>query len=233
MMNIKQIFLLLSVLFSFGSTIAQENEEEILDTTSNTIYVGPFVSMAIGSNIVVPVDGRQNGMAFTSVPSMGFLLKAPLMKTVNLKGVAILGFDNYAFGMKNFNSGENFIHNFSYTTLTAMLDFEGMLFGLTYGIPVSARNGNNIDINIVNSLAELKFGGNFVLIEDESSQFNMNFTFGYMLNDLYNNFPQNDPLKTKIPYGDPRQKVTDEFNLRVASFRISFNYLFNVGKINL
>lgn len=232
MMNIKQIFILLLVLLAYGNIFAQD-EEEILDSVSNTIYVGPFVSMAAGSNIVVPVDGRKNGVAITSVPSMGLLVKAPLMKYVNLKGVAILGFDNYAFGMENFNTGDNYTHNFSYTTLTAMLDFEGMLFGLTYGIPVSARNGNNIDINIVNSLAELKFGGNFVLIEDESSQFNMNFTFGYMLNDLYDNFPLNDPLKTKIPYGDPKQKVTDEFNLRVASFRISFNYLFNVGKIKI
>lgn len=232
MINIKQIFALLLVLMAYVSAFAQD-EEEILDSVSNTVYVGPFVSMAAGSNIVVPVDGRKNGVAITSVPSMGLFVKAPLMKSVNLKGVAILGFDNYAFGMENFNSGESYAHNFSYTTLTAMLDFEGMLLGISYGIPVSARNGNNIDINIVNSLAELKFGGNFVLIEDESSQFNMNFTFGYMLNDLYNNFPLNDPLKTKIPYGDPKQKVTDEFNLRIASFRISFNYLFNVGKLKI
>lgn len=233
MMNIKQIFIFLLVLLAFDKANAQYEENETMDTVSNTVYVGPFVSMAAGSNIVLPVDGRKNGVAITSVPSMGLFVKAPLMKTVNLKGVAIIGFDNYAFGMEDFSTGENYAHNFSYTTLTAMLDFEGMLFGLTYGIPVSARNGNNIDINIVNSLAELKFGGNFVLIEDESSQFNMNFTFGYMLNDLYNNFPLNDPLKTKIPYGDPKQKVTDEFNLRVASFRISFNYLFNVGKLKI
>jgi hypothetical protein len=71
-------------------------------------------------------------------------------------------------------------------------------------------------------------GGHINLMEDETGSLNIFFYAGYMLNNVMDDFPKNDPLQGIIPYS-PEQTISDDLNMRAASICVGFNYLFNLS----
>jgi hypothetical protein len=233
MKKLVTILIFISTLIIFAQE--QDDEEEIEVTTIQknvkNIFIGPMVSQSMGLSVVSTPVGRQNGLGFGSTPNLSFIGVLPLMKDIDFNGITMLEYDNLPYQIKDFNTGQKYNHNIAYATLTAMLDFEGMLLGISYGMPISASNGNDIDINKIQTLSELKLGGRFNILEDEKSRFDMTLTVGYMLNGMFDNYPNNDPLKQNIPM-ESNQRVSNSFNPRVARINLGFSYLFNAGKLS-
>lgn len=208
------------ILFTFTTIVfSQENK---------SIMIGPFISESAGINIVVPPDGRKNGLAISKVPNFGITIIAPVSKSVDFSAGLDMAYSNQSFQIKNANTGEKYDHQISFISISPYLNFEGMLLGFNFGFPQSANNGSNIDISKIKNLSELKFGGNFNLFEDASGSVNATLLVSMMLNNVYDNYALNDPLKTKIPQVG-NLKITDEYNPRIASISVSINYLFNLG----
>ncbi|MCX6147312.1 MAG: hypothetical protein NTW25_08700 [Candidatus Kapabacteria bacterium] len=195
---------------------------------SKTLFVGPFISESAGMNIVTSPEGRKSGLAISEVPNFGLTVVAPLNRGTDFSFVLDLAYSNQPFQIKNASTGEKFNHQISYIAISPYLNFEGLLFGFNFGFPQSANNGSKIDVGIIKTLTEVKFGGNFNLFSDESGTVNASVLVSMMLNETYNSFELNDPLKDKMPKPFVL-KVTDEYNPRIASLTFSINYLFNTG----
>jgi hypothetical protein len=231
MKKLVTILIFISTLIIFAQEEEYEEEITVIPTNVKNIFVGPMVSQSMGLSVVSTPIGRQNGLGFGSTPNLSLIGVLPLMKDIDFNGIAMFEYDNLPYQIKDFNTGQKYNHNVSFATLTAMLDFEGMILGISYGVPLSASNGNDIDINKIQALSELKLGGRFNILEDERSRFDMTVTVGDMLNGMFDNYPNNDPLKQNIPM-ESNQRVSNSFNPRVARINLGFSYLFNVGKLS-
>ncbi len=195
---------------------------------SKTLMIGPFISESAGLNIVVPPDGRKNGLAISSVPNFGITLTSPVSKSIDFSFCLDMAYSNQAHQIKDASNGEKYTHQISYLSISPYLNFEGLLFGFNFGFPQSANNGSKIDANIIKTQSEVKFGGNFNIFTDESGSVNTTLVVSMMLNTVYDNYNLNDPLKTKIPLVN-NLKITEEHNPRIANITFSINYLFNLG----
>jgi hypothetical protein len=199
-------------------------------STANALdmQLGPMVAVKAGVNGVDTPENRQNGMAFSKLPDFGLSANIPLTQSQKIGLHANLGLHTYSYVIKDFNTTEKFVHNLSYFAFNPNLYFNGFIMGFNFGLPMSADvEGSKIDTDKLNMLIEFRLGGHFNLMSDETGSLNVFFYAGYMLNNVINDFKQNDPLKGIIPYSE-EQHISDDLNMRAASISIGFNYLFNL-----
>lgn len=193
------------------------------------MQLGPMVGVRAGVNGVDTPENRQNGMAFGKLPDFGITANIPLSKSNKIGLHANLGYHTYSYAIKDYNSGDKYAHNLSYFAINPNLYFNGFVMGFNIGIPMSGDvEGKSIETGDLNMLFEFRMGGHINLMEDETGSLNIFFYAGYMLNNVIDDFPKNDPLKGIIPYS-PEQTISDDLNMRAASICVGFNYLFNLS----
>ncbi len=214
----KKILICLFALFAFASNA------DALD-----MQLGPMFGLKAGVNGVDTPENRQNGMAIGKLPDFGITANIPLSKSNKIGLHANMGYHTYSYAIKDYHSGDKYTHNLSYFSLNPNLYFNGFIMGFNIGIPMSADiDGSTVETDVLNMLFEFRMGGHVNLMEDETGSLNIFFYAGYMLNNVIDDFPKNDPLQGIIPYS-PEQTISDDLNMRAASICIGFNYLFNLS----
>lgn len=192
--------------------------------------VGIYAGMKAGINGVEPPEGRKSALSFNGLPDFGITSYLPVSSSAQLAAIVDLGYSSYSFITKN-AWGDlpdmEFVHNFSYLTLSPKFYFHSFMFGFKFGVPLAADiEGADVDTDQIDMMAEVVLGGMFPLYYDETGRFDIYIEASYMLTGLYDNFAKDDPLRNKIPEAsfDP---ITNDSNPRVASLTIGFNYMFN------
>lgn len=192
------------------------------------LSLGFTVESKIGTNTVKPPTGRKTGLNFNAIPDFSAQAYLPYSLRNNIGALVELGLRNYNFSMEDANFNNVYDHNFSYLTLGASLYMEGFIFGFSYGMPVSASYGSDIDIDKINGLFELRFGGTYNLYTDQVGRLNVNLMAGVMLNGIYNKPVADDPMNQQTIL-DELFYPTEVNNPRVASVSIGFTYFYNIN----
>lgn len=178
------------------------------------------------SGVETPI-GRQNAVAFSAVPEAGLSFYLPVAEETLLGAKFNLFYSSYSFGIKDFSDNTVYQHNFSYLKFNPELFFAGFLFGFSYAVPLDGNmEGENIKSSHLVDLAEFSIGYEIPLFVDETGRLNLYLRGGYMLGGIFDNFIEQDPLKTIVPE-DQTFPVNNSHNPRAAWFLVGFNYMFN------
>ncbi len=199
-----------------------------LFSADNDIFLetGPYLSLKAGVNGVDTPSGRRNGFTINSLPDFGMTVQSSLSAESDLKLSFSLGYSTYSYNIIRHIDDEAFKHSYSYLTFAPEFIFGYFSFGFNFGLPMAADFDREIDTETLNMLAEFRIGGHYPLFEDETGALHIFLKAGYMLNGIYDNYRENDPLAEIIPeQSDP---ITDDFNPRAASVQLGFIYLFNI-----
>lgn len=206
--------------------------QPILSQT-NPIFLGVYFGFKEGVNAVNTPDGRRNGFAFNSIPDAGIKFEYPLGSNSSISLYSELGYSNYSFIIKESKSSDNtqsFKHHFSYLSLTPGIIFDIINIGISFGLPISANYGPNIDLSTIGALVQVNAGANINLYSDDFGSLKLNIQAGYMLTGIFKDYGENDPLIEIIPPKNP-QIITNEFNPRVASLMLGLSFVLNMNNI--
>lgn len=218
----KKLLVTVFALFSI-SLFAQD---EFVEYDNFPMSIGPYLDYTLGINGVDTPEGRKNGIAMAALPNVGFTFYLPLSEESRLGMLYDLGLSNYAFNIEDVRDGTTYLHNFSYLNLAVQYYFHGLTTGFRFGTPLFADiDDNEIKTDNLNINAEFIIGGSFPIYYDETGSFTLYFRFGYMLNGIFDNFKEDDPLRGTIP-AVPNYPIDNSFNPRAASFSLGFNYNF-------
>ena len=188
---------------------------------------GPMLSGKMALNGVDTPMGRKNGLAISSLPDFGIAAYIPATYVGNIGALFNLEYSSYSFLMKDADREIDYQHNLHYITLSSSFYFNDLWFGFGAGMPLSADyEGIEIDSDIFNMTIDFRIGYMYPIYQDEDARLNLFAEASYMLTGIYDEYPENDPMKDIIPEHDI-DPVTSVHNPRIASFRIGFNYLFN------
>ena len=190
--------------------------------------IGLELGMKAGISVIQTPIGRQNAIEISSLPDIGIVGYYPISETSPL-GINIkLDYNNYSYGMKDFGTGQVYKQSMSYISFNPSIYFNGIIFGFGVGFPVSANyDGNSIDIGIINTLYDLRFGYSYDIFYDESARLSISLIGSYMLNGVINDFDKNDPFELIIPQVE-NYDINNSHNPRAAGIYlgISYHYLF-------
>jgi len=190
------------------------------------LSMGPYLSLKAGVNAGNTMDGRKNGIAFTGIPDFGVQFYYPLSIDNDLGIFCDLGLSNYAYNIEGVNVGKDYTLTYRYITIAPRFYFNIFSFGFAYGMPIAADFGEEIDTDILESLAEIRLAAFIPLMSDESGSLNLNIEVGYMFTGFYQDFAKNDPLLPSIPEVPP-QVPSSKYNPRAVSLSIGISYLMN------
>ncbi len=191
------------------------------------LSVGAFLGLKPGVNGTDAPHGRKNKLAFSNLPDVG------LSTYINWGQESVVGarvdvaYTNYTYGIQNYSTGETYDFELHYITLGPSLLVRGFMFGFNFGMPMSAKWEEDIDTEILSTLAEFRFGYNLELFKDETGSLNAFIYMGYMLSGVYSDYEVNDPMKEIAP-ASPPEVITNGFNPRVASALLGFSYVFSL-----
>lgn len=213
----KVIFILLATLQITSIMFAQQQRD---------LSIGPYLSLKAGVNAGNTMDGRKNGIAFTGIPDFGAQLYYPLSYDSDLGIFCDLGLSNYAYFIEGVNVGKDYTLTYRYITLSPRFYFNIFTLGFAFGVPIAADFGEDIDTDILETLAEIRLAAFIPLMSDESGSLNLNIEAGYMFTGFYQDFAKNDPLLPSIPEVPP-QVPSSKYNPRAVSLSIGISYLMN------
>jgi hypothetical protein len=188
--------------------------------------MGPYLSLKAGVNGGNTMDGRKNGIAFTGIPDFGAQLYYPLSVENDLGLFCDLGLSNYAYFIEGVNVGKEYILTYRYITLSPRFYFNIFTLGFAFGVPIAADFGEDIETDILETLAEIRLAAFIPLMSDESGSLNLNIEAGYMFTGFYKDFALDDPLLPTIPEVPP-QVPSNKYNPRAVSLSIGISYLMN------
>ncbi len=200
---------------------------------SSPVFLGIYIGFKEGVNAVNTPDGRRNGFSFSSVPDVGIKIEYPLKLNLPISLYSELSYSNYSFIIKESKSSDvikSFKHRISYITFTPGIIFDIINVGFSFGLPLSANYGPEIDLSHINTLVEVKAGANINLYQDELGVLKFNIQAGYMLSGIFSDYGTQDPLLEILPPKKP-QTITDEFNPRVVSLMVGLTFLLNPNNI--
>jgi len=222
----KTLFLLIIlVLVSSNSLLAQPDEDDIIYWDNYPLSIGIYMGYKAGVSFVDPPEGRQNAIAFNGLPDVGLSVMIPVSQTSMQAFQLDLGFSNFSYYMKDYHSEDKYKHSFSYFTITPGYFFSGLLAGFNFGFPISADyDKNKIDADKVDFMASVYLGGMFPIFKDTDGRLNIFIKAEYFFTGMYKDFRKNDPMIPVIPpmTGYP---LNDLHNPRVVSLQLGFNYL--------
>ncbi len=202
--------------------------QEYSPPPENYFEMGLFFGFKAGVNGNYIPEGRQNAIAFGAVPDFGARVFYPLNETADLGASLDLSYSTYMYGVKNFATGEKYDHKYSYIAVSPKFHFFEGFAGFNFGLPVSAGFGEEIDKDNINVLVEFRMGAEFQILGDRDGKVNVFAIAGYMLNGIYDDFAEQDPLRNIIPVTDETEPVTNKFNPRALTLTIGFSYMFTI-----
>ncbi len=171
--------------------------------------------------------GRQNAVAFASIPEAGISLYIPVAEETLLGAKFNIFYSSYSFGIKDFSDNTVYQHNMSYLKFNPELFFAGFLFGFSYAISLGGNlDGENIKSPHLVDLTEFSIAYEIPLFTDDTGRLNLCLRGGYMLGGIFDDFTKQDPLKTIVPE-DKIFPVNNSHNPRAAWLLIGFSYMFN------
>lgn len=190
---------------------------------------GPYLSMKAGINHINTPIGRKNGVNLNKIPDFGINTFIPISIASKLGITVDAGYSTYSYIIENESNGDKFAHNYSYLTLCPSMFFAGFQFGFSFGYPIVAEyEGIEIPADDLDLIAELRLGYTYPLFSDETGRLAVFISAGYMLNGMYVDFEEDDPLKDVVPSPPSiNQRITNGFNPEAASVAIGFLYHFN------
>lgn len=192
--------------------------------------VGIQLSYRASINTNDTPEGRQNAIAFASLPDFGITGYLPISAESPLGLIAGIGYSSYTVTIKDYNTGIGYANNINYLKMGADFYFASVTFGFALGLPMSAGlEGAELDTEIISMLSEFRIGWRYPVFQDESGTLFFVARGSYMLSGLYDGYAQNDPLKNIIPEMD-FDPVVDSYNPRAASVSLGFGYSFNFGQ---
>lgn len=180
--------------------------------------IGPALGYKIGINTVSPPEGYKNDIAVSNLIDIGAQGYIPFNPDSKMGLIVDLAYSSYAYKTKIHNTDENTTYNYKYLTLGGNFYLSGFTVGLNIGIPMSGSrdDGSNdlvIESSNINTMFELRLGGNFSLSESPTGRFILFINGGYQLNSLF------------IDEFD-----SSTYNPHIASVQFGLSYLFNVGQ---
>lgn len=219
----KKIFILIFAFIIIVQNLFSQDEEFY----NYPLSLGPYLAFKAGINGGNIPMGRKNDYKINYLPDFGISSYIPLSETTSLGLVLNLGYSTYCYNIIRYKDDTTFSFRYSYLAFSSNVHFLGFILGLKFGVPISADFGPKIEISKLNTLLEVNLAWMYNLYATERGDLNIYIEGGYMLNGIYNNFANDDPLKNLIP-AEPPEEITNRFNPRVVSLAIGLKYLFSL-----
>lgn len=194
--------------------------------------IGPSIGVKSSISYIETPKGRKNGVAFGKLPSFNLNTFIPLSKESRVGIEFDVGYETYSYIIQDYDYNINYQNNHSYFTINPNFYFANFLFGFNLGIPIAADYDDvTIDESNMNTTIEIVIGGLFNIYNDETGRFNFFIKAQYMLNGIFEDFPETDPFRGKIH--ELHQVVNESHNPKTGSLLIGFNYMFNLTQRNI
>jgi len=210
------ILIIASIFITNVFTFAQPDDYS-RETANYGMGIGPVIGYKMGINAAEPPDGIKNGLGLAGMPDFGASFYLPLNPDDKMGLFLDLVYGNYAYLQKFSESSVDWTDQFNYFAIGANFYISGFTIGLNVGLPMAngKRVYSNSDMDIesstLNTMFELKIGGNFTLNESELGRLLLFINAGYQINGQYTD---------EVQYGS--------FNPHPASLNLGFSYLFNL-----
>ncbi len=190
--------------------------------------IGPAISLKSGINAIESPPGRENKFAFSSIPDLGISTIFHFYGSDKLGAGLNLLYASYFYNVESNADGNTYKVMLSYYSFTTYFKFDFITMGFNFGIPASAKAEEKLDVENIKILTEFRLGFIYPLLNDETGRLNIFLNAGYMLTGIYDKYTENDPLPEQAPV--PEGQLTENFNPRVLSISLGFNYLikFNI-----
>lgn len=201
------------------------------------IGIGASIYAKAGTNAVVQEQNRETSFAIQNIPD--FYLNAYLPYSID-KNIGLYletGLNNNGHKFSFFQPDLTFTTRVSYFSIAPYLYLEGFLFGINYGVPLFVDYGESgeneftgsSDLDRLNNVFEIRFGGTYNFYRDQSGRLAINFMMSYNLNGLFKDYFNNEPYQQIVPQ-DSDYPLIESSNPRIANINIGLLYFFNINQ---
>jgi len=193
------------------------------------LNVGLGTNLRTGLNIAQVPQGRKLDINIGQIPDFNATIYLPYSLDYNIGTMFDLSYSTIGHTIKDELTGTQFATNISYLSISPSLFIEGFIAGFEIGIPVSSTIDGNFDEKNLNSvLYSLKLGTLISVIENDGGRLTFNIIGNFMLNGIYTNYPESDPLAGLIS-SRADFELTEQNNPRIFSLSLGITYFFNIN----
>jgi|GEM_PF-2746144 len=193
------------------------------------LSVGLGTDIRTGLNISQVPQGRKLDMNISTIPDFNGSVYLPYSLDYNIGTLIDMSYSTIGHTMKDEVSGGKYSSNISYLTLSPSIYLEGFVAGLVIGFPMSTSVDGDFDEGSLNSVMySIKVGSMISIMENEGGRLTFNVFGNFMLNNIYDDYVENDPLRdiSTIRSGFP---ISEQHNPRIFSLSMGITYFFNIN----
>lgn len=194
--------------------------------------IGLWAGAKASSNIEVLPRGRQAEPAFNMLPDFGLRAYLPVDDTYNIHVVPEIYFSSYYYTTKDAITGVSYTTELSGLIGGISLFMEGFELGIGYGTVVSADIPDvGIDDDVsMQDIINLTFGYRYTFYTDENGALSAFTRVEMLFNDVYSNYPEDDPLASVIE-PDFQVELQEQHNPRLAALTIGIAWDFDASAL--
>lgn len=209
----KNLIVVATFLLAYISALSQS--EFARETDNYTMGIGPILGYKLGINAADTQEGVKNGVGAASMPDFGAQLYVPLDPENEMGLIIDAIYANYPYMLEY--SKVEFNDNINYIGVGANFYLSGFTVGLNVGLPMggtrSTPDGDfDIESASLNTMFELRIGGNFTLNESNTGRMILFINGGYQINGQYSD-----------------EANLGTYNTHPASIQLGLGYILNIG----
>lgn len=193
------------------------------------LSVGLGSDIRSGLNISLVPQGRKLDMNISVIPDFSGSVYLPYSLDYNIGTLIDMSYSTIGHTMKDEVSGGKYESNISYLALSSSIYLEGFVAGLELGFPMSSSvDGDFNEGSLSSVIYSIRLGAMISILENEGGRLTFNALGNFMLNNVYEDYVDNDPLRdiSTIRTGFP---ITEQHNPRVFSLSLGITYFFNIN----